>query len=599
MLVHAVLWLQYRADPFYATYVSDALSYHRWAGRIAEQGLAGEPVFHQAPLFPMLVSVAYRVFGPTAAAGPVVALQSLLSSLAIVSLVPLGRLFLGSPRAGLVASMLALGYAPLAFHALKLLPVSLAVATQAVAMVWVGIARERRGRAVPALLAGAALGLAALARSEALLLLPVALVALAWPQGEGLSSRDRARSTISAAIAAVVVLAPVTIHNLRQGDPVLVASSAGENLYIGNQRAADGGHVPLHPQASDLFSQRLLARRVAEEESGRPLRPSEVSRYWRGRAWREIRADPGAWLALETRKLLRIVAAGDPADMYSLPLERRRYLTALYALPLSTVGLFALALPGLVAAWRRERSRVWPLMAVVGVQLGVLLAFFVSTRLRLPLLFFLMPFAGLGGVELVRMWRAGGLRKALSCLVLVVAVAGSLHWMLLLQPSAREAVRLASVLSLQGRLDESLAVLRPWIESAPPDPLALDQAGWVHSKLGDVDRAIELYHRALEAGLAPGPPEARTRSRLAALYERKGLIDRARQQHDAAVAADPAGAGAHFERGMFKLRRDDAAGAARDLQRAARLAPEWAEPRAALAAMGLPSPATEDEHLTP
>ena len=57
--IHAVVWLQYRGDPFAHTYVSDSLSYHLWAERIATDGLSEEPVFHQSPLFPLLLGALY------------------------------------------------------------------------------------------------------------------------------------------------------------------------------------------------------------------------------------------------------------------------------------------------------------------------------------------------------------------------------------------------------------------------------------------------------------------------------------------------------------------------------------------------------------
>ena len=55
LVLHGIVWLQYGADPFSTSYVSDALSYHEWALRIAEKGLESEPVFHQSPLFPLIM----------------------------------------------------------------------------------------------------------------------------------------------------------------------------------------------------------------------------------------------------------------------------------------------------------------------------------------------------------------------------------------------------------------------------------------------------------------------------------------------------------------------------------------------------------------
>ncbi len=46
------------------------------------------------------------------------------------------------------------------------------------------------------------------------------------------------------------------------------------------------------------------ASRIASSREGRALRPSEVSRHWTKRALDEIRADPGAWVALTAKKSL-------------------------------------------------------------------------------------------------------------------------------------------------------------------------------------------------------------------------------------------------------------------------------------------------------
>jgi hypothetical protein len=273
LALHAPVWSQHRHDPFAATHISDALSYHLWAQRIAEKGLSAEPVFHQSPLFPVMLGLLYRSAGERAA----LLMQAMLLSAAVALLVPLGRLYLGSTAAGIAAAAIALLHGPFVFHAMKLLPIPLALATQALALVLLAFAR-RSGRWWPALLCGAAWGVAALARSEMLLFLPVALAALWWREG----GAKRWLAPLCCLCGALLAVAPATLHNAGKGDFVPIASAAGENLYIGNQRGADGGHKPLHPKAGDLFSQRALAEVVAEGEQGRELRPSEISAHWRG-----------------------------------------------------------------------------------------------------------------------------------------------------------------------------------------------------------------------------------------------------------------------------------------------------------------------------
>jgi tetratricopeptide (TPR) repeat protein len=578
LALHGLVWLQYRADPFSTSYVSDALSYHQWALRISEKGLGAEPVFHQSPLFPLALAWLYGSVAAASRAGAAIFMQAFLNSAAFAMLVPLGRVWFRSYAAGIAAAATALLYSPFVFYGMKLLPVPLALLTQVGALLLLGIARESR-KPGPAAACGLAWGLAFLARSETLLFLPVVLLGL-WLGVRGTRS-GASRSAwlpVAACLAGMAVaVAPITLHNVHQGDLVLVASAGGENLFIGNQRGGDGGHNPLHPQAGDLFSQRALASLVAEQEAGRDLRPSEVSAFWRGRAFREILDGPGDWLGLEVRKLGRILDPGDPSDLYSLPLERRRYLWILYGLPLPTLGLWFLAALGAWLWWRGQDRQAWPLLAFVFLGLAVLMAFFVSTRLRLPLLFSLTPFAGLAIAEGIRNWRAGQRRQRLVAVAALILLATG-HWLFLTKPRPREVVRLAAVLSTQDRVEEALTVVDGLLQEPEPDPLALDQAGWLHYKKGDREAARRYYLRALERGLLPGHA-AQTRARLAGVHEELGEMDLAAATYDEAVATAPESAGAWFERGRFHLRTGDRESAVRDLRRAAELAPGWQAPR--------------------
>ena len=136
--------------------------------------------------------------------------------------------------------------------------------------------------------------------------------------------------------------------------------------------------MPLHPQAGDILSQRAMAELLAERDRGAELRPSEVSAYWRGRAVDELLASPGEWLGLELRKLLRILHPGDPTDMYSLPLERKRYLGLLWLLAVPPWARWILAVYG-GRSLVDLRGRVWPLAMLVALHALLLLVFFVST----------------------------------------------------------------------------------------------------------------------------------------------------------------------------------------------------------------------------
>jgi tetratricopeptide (TPR) repeat protein len=581
LAVQVPLVLQNRTDPFASSPVADALSYDEWGLRIAARGFGDEPVFHQSPLFPAMLGTLYALTGPDSRLQAAVWVQAFLTALAIALIVPLGRIYFGSLTAGAVGACLGLLHGPFAFYSLKLLPVPVAMASQAGAMVAVGLAREKHSLA-RAFVAGVAIGVAALARSEMVILGVLGVLAIVPPTDSGPSRRRPWLLAVALAGGLVVAISPAWIHNLRRDGMVLIASSAGENFFIGSQRGGQGDHTPLHPEAGDIFSQRLLAQRIAEEAERRPLRPSEVSSYWTRRALTEIGAAPLAWLSLEGRKLARILHPGDPTDIYSFPLERSRFLPFLYTLFVPPWGLLLAGAAGIVLAVRGFFRRSWPLIAWTGVQIAVLLVFFVNARLRLPLLFALAPFAGLAATRAIEALRGG--RRALGLAAVGVWLTACVAGALLTRPTPRDVVRLASVLSTQDRLDEAIEVLRPAIDGPSPDALALDQAGWVRQKKGDFPAARDLYRKALDRGLPFGRSTS-TRTRLGIVLEKLGEIEEAGLAHDAAASAPDANAGTFYERGMFRLRRWDIPGARADLERAVRLDPAWAAPRSALASL--------------
>ena len=155
------------------------------------------------------------------------------------------------------------------------------------------------------------------------------------------------------------------------------------------------------------------------------------------------------------------------------------------------------------------------------------------------------------------------------------------------RPTTRDVLRLASVLSMRQRFDESLAVIEPYIEAGSEAPaLLLDQAGWVRYQRGEIDAARRLYERALDGDLAPAR-ETQVRTRLAWAYEKLGLLVEAEREHDLAASSADANAGTFYERGVFLLRRSRREEAVRDLLGALELDPGYSSPREVLRELGV------------
>ena len=189
--------------------------------RLRESGLelpsAGHP-----PLYPLALSVVSLLGGDSQPAHRFLGVP--LGAAALVLLGVVGRR-LGGPRLGLVAAALGAGYPLLVAVDGALMSETLFGPLVLLALLAALRLAERPGPARGALL-GAAIALAALTRAEALLLLPLLALPLAW----------RARSgpaALGAIAACVLVLAPWTIRNLVQLDTFAPTSTNDATVLAG------------------------------------------------------------------------------------------------------------------------------------------------------------------------------------------------------------------------------------------------------------------------------------------------------------------------------------------------------------------------------
>jgi 4-amino-4-deoxy-L-arabinose transferase-like glycosyltransferase len=218
-------------------------AYYATLARLIEQGEGfvrpGEfygaglslPTAERAPLFPVALAGLAKL-GLTGGDGRLLGLLTGGGTIVVLGL--LGRRLAG-PRAGLVAAGLAALYPTLIAADGALMTESLygLLAAASLLAAYHLVEAPSAGRAI---VLGVVVGLAALSRGEALLLLPLLLVPLVRRPG-GL----RAAAVVCLAFA--VVLAPWTVRNWIVFDrPVLVATEAGETLAGANCEQAYYGN---------------------------------------------------------------------------------------------------------------------------------------------------------------------------------------------------------------------------------------------------------------------------------------------------------------------------------------------------------------------
>jgi 4-amino-4-deoxy-L-arabinose transferase-like glycosyltransferase len=231
------------------------------AGDLLVRGATGGEPFFVAPLYVYFLAVPLALSGSLVAAK---ALQVALGTLAVGLLHAAVRPWFGRPAALVAAALLAVT-GPVVFHEAILLQAALDPFLVALGLL--GVSRAlRAGRGRDWVVAGAALGLFVLNR-------PNALVwgfglAAALPLAGGLSRGGRHAAALVLGLA--LALAPATLRNaVVSGEPVLVSSHGGLNLYIGNRAEADGTYRHVPGITPDIRGQAEDARRVAEESAGR------------------------------------------------------------------------------------------------------------------------------------------------------------------------------------------------------------------------------------------------------------------------------------------------------------------------------------------
>jgi tetratricopeptide (TPR) repeat protein len=401
--------------------------------------------FHSSPIYPFFMAL---FLGLSGGSFFVLGIAQILIGSANCVLVALlaKRLAGGSRAAALLAGLSAAFYGLLAFFDADLLMIfltlfftdlSLLLLIRAKELTSPRVAPSPRGRLhvmlekdwVMALLAGLSLGLAALDKTNLLLFAPVAAWYLAGEFSLAIRSW-RWRPAVLFGLGTALAIVPVTVRNVVVGhDLVLVSSNAGVNLFIGNN--AQGQGVFFLPAGSGLRNTDLYESsvEVAEHAAGRRLRPSEVSHFWSGRAWRFVLDEPVKAARLQLRKLALLSNHYEIPNHISYYFTRSEYARVLKWMFVGFWLITPLALLGIGLRWRRGLVGTDKLLLGFVLSYAVsLLPFFITERYRLPLVPVLIAFAATGVVEAGRLLRARALRPLALSAAGLAAAAICVNW---------------------------------------------------------------------------------------------------------------------------------------------------------------------------
>jgi 4-amino-4-deoxy-L-arabinose transferase-like glycosyltransferase len=511
--------------------------YHWWGGK---------EIFRTAPLYPYWVAAMLALSGGSLIF--VLFAQLLVGTLQPLVLFGLARR-LFDERVGLVAAGLTALYGPFIFYEGVLLRDWLPPLLEPLALLALVRARDSgRGRAW--LLAGAALGLALLAKETVLLFLPLVGCWLVWEHWPGWRRAVPAGVWLLSGL--VLCTSPLLVRNALVGAPLFSFSNRAAQTFIeGN--AADGAPIGWAPIPETM-------RQILERSDGK-LVPM---------AWETLQTYHGDYGAFFQKQLLKLWGLMDareaPGEVVSFNYGLE--VSAVLRFTLRYGFVFSLGIAGLLMSlrtWRRQRLLYLYLLAVLG---GLLFGAIVE-RYRLVLVPAILLYASVALIRLFETVRERHIAQALRGLGLILGVAIVQHvWVPsipldMYQPGGTH-LWAARVYLSENRFEKALGELDRLAEEVKQYPglavLANDasllegdsRARWAQHLLGQGKRdeawqQVTQAERAFASHLNLSVPCYN----LGVLYLRLGEPAKAKMYFDRFLTLEPDGARANLVRRLL------------------------------------------------
>lgn len=407
----AVLVLQSHLVP-HSTYEHGEIAANLLAGRGFSIRLLGAegPTSQQAPVYPLIVAIAYAIGGVATPRSLLILelAQAVLGGLLVAAVLALAREAIpGRPRTAWAAGLIAAFHPSLIYAATHVQVALLAALLLTAALAW-GYRTGRTGRDRDALAAGGLTALLAL--TDPILALGGAGVAWAVMQGRGFLGAIRPLTLLG--LAFVAALIPWIARNAWvHGELVLVKSTFGYAFWQGNcaqsagtdkvvrasvERALEPKRAGLRGWNESLWAARHEAGYLDDvvltpadyRELGAVSEPERSRRLFR-RALVDLRNAPGRYTELCLRRL-----------RYFVFFDETNPKTRNIVYRTSHLALTAAATFGLLLAGREWRRRLGPTLLAVGLIALFHTLTIVSARFHIPI----EPLLGLWAAASLTRW---------------------------------------------------------------------------------------------------------------------------------------------------------------------------------------------------
>lgn len=325
--------------------------------------------FYQDPLYPYLIGLTYKLFGPKVVY--VFIWQLILGVVCNVLIFLISRRFFGITT-GVIAAVLAVCYGPMLFYEMTLLR-STCITFFSLLLVYLTALALSRKKPWQIILLGICAGTAVLLKAHFILFLAGLLLYLI------IRFRNKYRLLLRLGLFLILgfslAISPLLIRNITVGAPTFCTTSAGGFTFI-------GANTPDYPGESFYMSMKY-APGILGTVNGR-LFPGMLETF-------RTHPNLSSYLKLMGVKFIKIW------HWYEIPNNVNIYYYELHSEVLKLllfrfVFIAPLALIGLILALRYF-YRCWPLYLLLMINFTVMIFFFVMSRYRLPMALGLIPFA--------------------------------------------------------------------------------------------------------------------------------------------------------------------------------------------------------------
>lgn len=444
------------------------------------------PISLNSPLYPYILAFLYKIGGQENF------LFIRLAGILIDSLNCLLIAFLADRHfgrlAGLFSGFMAACYGAMVFFAAELTPVPY---TLFLVLLSILLLDGARGNFV-FLISGMLMGLAVGTRPNLLILAALILVVPFWVK----IKRPFTKSALLAAGMATMIL-PITLANYTTSNQfILLTVSAGHNFYIGHNPQATAGYTLPGVFDGDIFKN---MKHLAEQSQGHPLADHEVSPYFIKKALQYMMEEPGKEILVLCKRFLATLNHHEATTYANYDYQKE--ISPVLRLCLGFGMIFPLSVIGMGAAGKKDFMLYLPVIATV----VTILSFFYISRLRMPMVPFLIVFAGAGGSFLVNHLKQRHLKKLLAGGLAGGMAYGVSALKLTEVDTSNEWNKVGIVLRLQKKYGRAELAFQKALQENPHNPNVYLNLRVLYDTLGMTEKAAEARRKA--EALMPGGGE--------------------------------------------------------------------------------------------